>query len=40
VTVGFVWQPEYFAPGLALTLDYYDITVDNAISLRPNFRRC
>ena len=36
VTVGFVWQPD-FAPGLALTVDYYDITVDNAISLRPAF---
>ncbi|MDP3491623.1 MAG: TonB-dependent receptor [Hyphomonadaceae bacterium] len=36
VTLGFVWQPS-FVPGLAVTLDYYDITVDNAISIRPNY---
>lgn len=36
VTFGLVWQPE-FVPGLAVTLDYYDITVDNAISIRPNY---
>ena len=36
VTFGVVWQPS-FLPGLAVTLDYYDITVDNAISIRPNY---
>ncbi len=36
VTFGGVWQPD-FIPGLAVTLDYYDIKVDNAISIRPNF---
>lgn len=36
ITFGMVWQPS-FVPGLALTLDYYDITVDNAISIRPNY---
>lgn len=36
VTFGMVWQPEY-VPGLAVTLDYYDIKVANAISIRPNF---
>ena len=36
VTLGLVWQPS-FVPGLAVTLDYYDITVDNAISIRPNY---
>ena len=36
VTFGLVWQPS-FVPGLAVTLDYYDITVDNAISIRPNY---
>jgi len=35
-TIGFVWEPD-FAPGLALTVDYYDITVNNAIALRPAF---
>lgn len=35
-TLGFVWQPD-FVPGLALTVDYYDITVNNAIALRPAF---
>lgn len=34
ITLGVVWQPD-FVPGLGVTLDYYDITVDNAISLRP-----
>ena len=36
VTFGVVWQPD-FVPGLALTVDYYDIKVDNAISIRPNY---
>lgn len=36
VTFGLVWQPDY-VPGLAVTLDYYDISVDNAISIRPNY---
>ena len=36
VTFGVVWQPD-FIPGLAVTVDYYDIEVDNAISIRPNF---
>lgn len=36
VTLGAVWQPAAL-PGLAVTLDYYDITVDNAISIRPNY---
>lgn len=36
VTFGAVWQPDYI-PGLAVTLDYYDIQVDNAISIRPNY---
>jgi outer membrane receptor protein involved in Fe transport len=36
VTFGFVWQPD-FLPGLAATVDYYDITVDKAIALRPIF---
>lgn len=36
ITLGLVWQPS-FVPGLAVTLDYYDITVDNAISIRPNY---
>lgn len=36
VTLGVVWQPDY-VPGLAVTLDYYDIQVDNAISIRPNY---
>ncbi|MEQ1780140.1 MAG: TonB-dependent receptor [Hyphomonadaceae bacterium] len=35
-TAGFVWQPD-FVPGLSLTMDYYDITVNNAIALRPAF---
>lgn len=30
LTVGAVWTPS-FAPGLTLTLDYYDIKIDNAI---------
>ena len=36
VTFGAVWQPD-FVPGLAVTLDYYDIQVANAISIRPNY---
>ncbi len=35
-TFGFVWQPD-FVPNLALTVDYYDIEVANAISIRPNY---
>ncbi|MDP3738226.1 MAG: TonB-dependent receptor [Hyphomonadaceae bacterium] len=35
-TFGVVWQPD-FIPGLGVTLDYYDIQVDNAISIRPNY---
>lgn len=35
-TIGFVWQPD-FVQGLGLTVDYYDITVANAIALRPAF---
>ena len=35
-TFGAVWQPD-FAPDLSLTVDYYDIQVNNAISIRPNF---
>jgi outer membrane receptor protein involved in Fe transport len=33
-TIGAVWQPD-FLPGLGATIDYYNIKVDNAISLRP-----
>ncbi|MBI1360188.1 MAG: TonB-dependent receptor [Alphaproteobacteria bacterium] len=33
-TVGLVWQPE-FIHGLGVTLDYYDIKIGNAISVRP-----
>ncbi len=36
VTFGAVWQPD-FVPGLAVTVDYYDIEVANAISIRPNY---
>jgi iron complex outermembrane receptor protein len=36
VTFGVVWQPD-FVPGLAVTLDYYDIAIANAISIRPNY---
>jgi iron complex outermembrane receptor protein len=36
ITFGAVWQPD-FLPGLAVTVDYYDITVDKAIALRPIF---
>ncbi|MDZ4761562.1 MAG: TonB-dependent receptor [Alphaproteobacteria bacterium] len=36
ITYGVVWQPE-FVPGLGVTVDYYDITVDGAIALRPVF---
>lgn len=35
-TFGLVWQPDY-VKGLAVTLDYYDIQVNNAISIRPNY---
>jgi len=35
-TFGAVWQPD-FVPGLSLTVDYYDIEVNNAISIRPNY---
>jgi outer membrane receptor protein involved in Fe transport len=35
-TFGFVWQPTQ-VPGLGITVDYYDIQVDNAISIRPNY---
>ena len=35
-TFGVVWQPD-FVPGLSMTVDYYDIKVDNAIALRPAF---
>jgi len=35
-TFGVVWQPT-FLPKLAVTVDYYDIQVDNAISIRPNY---
>jgi outer membrane receptor protein involved in Fe transport len=31
-----VWQPTQ-VPGLGITVDYYDIQVDNAISIRPNY---
>ena len=36
VTFGVVWQPD-FVPGLAVTVDYYDIQIANAISIRPNY---
>jgi iron complex outermembrane recepter protein len=36
VTFGVVWQPD-FVPGLGLTIDYYDIEIANAISVRPNY---
>ncbi len=36
VTFGVVWQPS-FIPRLGATLDYYDIQVDNAIAIRPNY---
>jgi iron complex outermembrane recepter protein len=36
ITFGAVWQPD-FLQGLAVTIDYYDITVDRAIALRPIF---
>jgi outer membrane receptor protein involved in Fe transport len=36
VTFGVVWQPS-FVNNLAITADYYDIEVDNAISIRPIF---
>ncbi|HVY88901.1 MAG TPA: TonB-dependent receptor [Hyphomonadaceae bacterium] len=35
-TFGLVWQPDWI-PHLGVTLDYYDIKVDNAISIRPNY---
>ncbi len=35
-TFGFVWQPD-FVDGLAVTVDYYDIRVNNAIAIRPNY---
>ncbi len=31
-SVGFVWQPKDWLQGLSLSLDYYDITIENAIS--------
>jgi outer membrane receptor protein involved in Fe transport len=34
VTLGFVYRPK-FAEGLAITVDYYDIQIDDAISVRP-----
>lgn len=34
VTFGFVSEPA-FIPGLTVSLDYYDITIANAIALRP-----
>lgn len=36
LTLGVVWQPD-FIPGFSATVDYYDITVNNAIALRPAF---
>jgi outer membrane receptor protein involved in Fe transport len=35
-TFGFVFQPD-FLPGFSATIDYYDIEVNNAISVRPAF---
>ena len=35
-TFGFVYQPNYL-PGFSATVDYYDIEVANAISVRPAF---
>ena len=35
-TFGAVWQPS-FIQNLAFTVDYYDIKVANAISIRPNY---
>ncbi len=36
LTLGVVWQPEFLS-GLRATIDYYDIEVSNAISVRPAF---
>src|SRR5262249_8258688 len=35
-TFGFVWTPDWI-PHLGVTVDYYDIKVNNAISIRPIF---
>ncbi len=36
ITYGLVWQPTFMS-GLRATVDYYDIEVNNAISVRPAF---
>jgi iron complex outermembrane recepter protein len=36
ITFGLVFRPE-MAPGLSITVDYFDITVTDAISIRPAF---